>query len=126
MFAMRDAPRMIGHQQQRMANRSNGIINYAIITECLVTTLVGNNPHAGHDASLSIPVEAPERIMEKWSHRCRGNKARQIKQDCNLDEIHNEVSEAEEKRAFEAVLRNGILDRFESKLGRRKGQISWA
>ena len=125
MLAMCDAPRVIGNEKKRMANRTNGVINYAIIAESLVAALVGNHPNSCHDTSLSIPIQAPQWVVQQRSRRSRGDEASQVEQDRNLDKIHDEVSEAEEKRPLEAVFGNSVLDGLEGELGRRKGQISW-
>lgn len=48
-----------------MENKANGIIKPLIVTECMVATLMCNNPNAGKDTTLYSPVGRPGHERER-------------------------------------------------------------
>jgi len=64
MHAMSDSPAVIGDQQSRMEDPSDGVVDDLIIRIGLMSTLVGNNPNSGHDCSLNDPVGRPKNPLE--------------------------------------------------------------
>ena len=48
-----------------MENKANCIVKPLIVTECMVATLMCNDPNTGKDATLDSPVGRPGQEREK-------------------------------------------------------------
>lgn len=55
-------PREVRHQQSRVKDKSNGVINPLVITESVMATFVGINPNTSANTTLANPVNRPRNV----------------------------------------------------------------
>jgi len=48
-----------------MENKANDIIEQLVVTECMVATLMSNDPNASEDTALDSPVDWPCKERER-------------------------------------------------------------
>ena len=48
-----------------MEDKANNIIKQLVVTECMVATLMGNDPNSSKDATLDSPVDWPCQERER-------------------------------------------------------------
>ncbi|KAI3480672.1 hypothetical protein L1887_57149 [Cichorium endivia] len=56
---VRDAPRVVGHEESRVEHPADGVVERLAGAEALVAALVGNDPNASEDHALEDPVDGP-------------------------------------------------------------------
>jgi hypothetical protein len=53
---MRELPRPIRHEKERVANRPDNVVDQIIGAESTVSALVSDDPYSGEDAALAHPI----------------------------------------------------------------------
>ena len=63
--AVRQAPRVVRHQQNRVQHKPDGVVDRLRVAERLVAALVRQHPDASRRSALRNPVERPETYAHK-------------------------------------------------------------
>ena len=53
---VREFPRPIRHKKERVANRTNNVVDQITGAESTVAALVSDDPYSGEDAALAYPI----------------------------------------------------------------------
>lgn len=60
VLSVRDLPREVRDQQERMAEPTDGVIQDFVRRKCLMTALVSQNPHTSSNETLNDGIERPQ------------------------------------------------------------------
>ncbi len=69
VLAVRDTPRVIGHQQQGVADSTHHIVGKLTVRKRLVTTFMGQDPDAGHHTALDVPGRKKQKCHHAVTHQ---------------------------------------------------------
>lgn len=122
MLAVRDLPREVRHEQGRMANPTDGVVQLLGRREGLVTTLVGQHPDPGTEQPLGYCVQRPQQDPScVIGHRLRGHiVVEHIKHGRENEQIPSNVRQTPDGRPLIAVGRNGIPNLLDGVVGKLK------
>lgn len=96
-----------------MEDKANGIIKPLVVTECMVATLVCNDPNAGKDATLDSPVGRPGQERER-ARKVMEVMGGNVIEEEGYGEVINYIRERTDHRALKTVRWNGLLDLAET------------
>ena len=64
---MRELPRPIGHQKERVANRTDDVIHRITGAESTVAALVSDDPNSRENAALAYPIGGIAAAEHEWT-----------------------------------------------------------
>ena len=82
-----NSPRMVRHKQQGVEDGSEEVIPVLALGEGLMTTLVREDPHTRHNASLGVPVHWPEEIVGVLGKRLVSDPSSEVAEDTDLYKV---------------------------------------
>lgn len=141
MAGVRDSPRVVRHEESRVEDPADSIVERLASAEALVTTLVSNDPYAGEDHTLEDPVSGPGSKTSSSLLNAKGNvgrkgvglearegasdgrvnKASGIAKCSNHGKIGKHIGERLEGGALKAVSRDRREKILDGELGHVKG-----
>mmetsp|Transcript_20600 Transcript_20600/g.57446 ORF Transcript_20600/g.57446 Transcript_20600/m.57446 type:complete len:347 (-) Transcript_20600:36-1076(-) len=106
--AMGVLPRIIRHQQQRVKDQANSIVQPCIVRECPMPAFMGNHPHPGGHSTLPKPVQRPQHEPRQWSRDgLVVNPGRGVGEGGADDEVRKQIAEGPDGALLKAVRRDG-------------------
>ena len=115
VFAMGNLPGEVRDQQCGVANPSHGIVQSLRWRERLVSTFVGQDPQTGTKTSLYKCVCRPENSADGGGrHVLRSQESvEEVEREGERSNISDDITQATDGRALEAVSGNGVSDFFD-------------
>lgn len=119
VLSVGDLPGEVRHEQERVADPANGVVQHLGGGESLVTTLVGQDPDTGTDETLDDSVQSPQ------SH-ASGHEGDGLGGDIVVEEVEDasqngkvpeDIVQTGDGRAVEAVCGDGITDLLDGEIG---------
>lgn len=112
VLAVGDLPGEVGDEQERVADPANGVVQDLGGGEGLVTTLVGQNPHAGADETLHDGVQGPEGHAGRQEGDSLGGDivVEKVEDGSQNGQVTEDIVQTGGGGAVEAVSGNSIAD----------------
>ena len=112
VLAMGDLPGEIRHEESRMAEPANGVIEDLRWRKRLMSALMSQDPEARTDHSLYDGVDSPQDTTD----RCRGDilgrqeGMEEVEDGCEGYEVSGDIVKATSSGTFEAMGGDGVAD----------------
>ena len=112
VLAVRDLPGEVRHQQSRVADPADGVVQDLGGRERLVAALVRQDPQPGAEETLHEGVQRPECPAEQGRRNLLGRDeaVEEVEGDREAGHVPGDVPQAPQRRAFEAAGRDGVVD----------------
>ena len=112
VLAVRDLPGEVRHQQGRVADPADGVVQDLGRRERLVAALVRQDPEPGAEETLHEGVQRPEDAAEQDRGDLLGRHeaVEEVERDREAGHVPGDVPQAPQRRAFEAAGRDRIVD----------------
>lgn len=119
VLAVGDLPGEVGDEEGGVADEARGVVQDLGGREGLVAALVGQNPETGAKEALDDGVETPEGRARRGPGDVLGSDevVGEGKGEAETGDIPEDVGEAAQARALEAVLGDGIADVVDREVG---------
>ena len=105
VFAMRDLPRKIWHQQSRMAYETDSIVESLAGGERLVSAFVGQDPQSSTEKSLHERVDSPQTCSyrHRWYIHRSDEAIREVEDRGQGKDVPHDIAKAPQRGSFETV-----------------------
>ena len=117
MLRVRDAPRVEGHEEERVHDQAHCPIQLLGLGEGAVSALVRKDPDAGEDEALHGRVRSPCQESEIGTGELRDEREREDDKDGGVEVVSHDVGHGAQDRGLEAVCGDGIVDLLHGEVG---------
>jgi hypothetical protein len=119
VLSVGDLPAEVGDKEGRVENPASNVVDEARIGESTVTTLMGNDPETGTEKTLKNGVYGPQTSAGRggWDVFGGHEVVPNAESGGQEDNVAEDISVSLESRALKAVLRDGIVDVLDGKVG---------
>lgn len=119
VLSVGDLPAEVGYKEGRVKNPASNVVDETRIGESTVTTLVGNDPETGTEETLKHGVYGPQTSAGGGGGNVFGGH--EVVPDAESggqeDNVAEDIGVSLESGALEAVLRDGIVNVLDGKVG---------
>lgn len=119
VLSVGDLPAEVGDKEGRVENPASNVVDEARIGESTVTTLMGDDPETGTEKTLKNGVYGPQTSAGGggWDVFGGHEVVPNAESGGQEDNVAEDISVSLESRALKAVLRDGIVDVLDGKVG---------
>lgn len=119
VLSVGDLPAEVGDKEGRVKNPASNVVDDARIGESTVTALMGNNPETSTEKTLKNGVHGPQTSAGGGGRDIFGGHkvVPDAESGSQEDNVAEDITVSLESGALEAVLRDGIVDVLDGKVG---------